>query len=170
MLLLTPNKAGNTHVYSVHIAKDGTCVYVGRGSIHDIISFRQLLVMPGFDESIEYEIRFHGTVKTPMEAWNLQMTVMREAIGYQPVFNTQEKMANRYRRVRCKNDGSVYRTAADAARHYDLAAGNLSNHLNKLPGFKTIKGLQFEYVLEDIPMDYLTAKGDAAPDYNPHTR
>lgn len=168
MLLLTPNKAGNTHVYSVHIATDGACVYVGRGSIHDIISFRQLLAMPGFDESIEYEIRFHGTTTSVTEAWNLQTTVMREAIGYQPVFNTQEKMANRYRRVRCKNDGSVYRSAIEVVRHYGIAQSALSQHLRRAKGFKSIKGLQFEYVLEDIPMEYLTAKGDDAPDYNPH--
>ena len=48
--------------------------------------------------------------------------------------------------VRCVTDGCEFPTIAAAARHYNISATMISNHLNGRAGYKHVKGLTFERI------------------------
>ena len=49
-------------------------------------------------------------------------------------------------RVQCIETGAIYQNAAQACRVMDISSAAMSNHLNKRPHCKTIKGFTFKRI------------------------
>lgn len=59
----------------------------------------------------------------------------------------QQNMDNGGKRVRCIETGQIFDTINQASREMGIDSSNLSKHLRGI-GYKTLKGLHFEYVEE----------------------
>lgn len=67
---------------------------------------------------------------------------------YQPHCNINGKPIIRGARVRCLSTGAIFDNAAAAARFFNVSPTQLSSHLNKKPGFKSVRGLVFEFTTD----------------------
>lgn len=55
-------------------------------------------------------------------------------------------MRSPYHRVKCLDTGVTYNSASDCAKAMGVSQSSLSQHLRKMPGFKSVNGHRFEVV------------------------
>jgi hypothetical protein len=77
---------------------------------------------------------------TMIEASNYAFKLIREQ---RPHCNIHGRQPTRSQPVRCLQTGMEFETASAAAKHYGISVSAMSNHLNGLPGYKTLHKMIF---------------------------
>lgn len=132
------------YIYSVHDAA-GRVVYVGHDFISAIVNFDQLRRDPSFDVTQAYSVLVVGHCPTLAEARGKVVEYMRSLCGTNtPIFNMTADL-NRRRAVKCDQTGAIYQNASAACKALRIPHSNMSQHLAKRKGHKSIKGMTFSY-------------------------
>lgn len=48
--------------------------------------------------------------------------------------------------IRCMETGRIYESSKELCKEKDINQSNLSKHLNRMPGYKTVRGMTYERV------------------------
>lgn len=139
------------HVYNQH----QILVFVWHCKFTDILHLRECVKNPAFERNENHTIKIISWHKTQREA-NLEFDKIVKSWGINwPILNYTNYSNNHKNRIRCNQTGEIFYTHAEACRRHNLNASQLSQHLRRNPGFKSIKGLTFDYA------SYKTGKFDS---------
>lgn len=86
-------------------------------------------------------VRVQALFEHAHEAANDVARLVRE---HKPYCNIHGRRDAKGGPIRCVTEGKNFDNAADCARYYGFSPATLSNHLNKRPGYVTIRGMTFE--------------------------
>lgn len=140
----SPSHGCEYYIYSVHDAL-GRVVYVGHDFLQSIVNYDQLRRDPSFDVHQTYSILIVGHSPTLAEARGKVIEYTRQLCGtHTPIFNMTAGL-NRRRAVKCDQTGEVYQNAAAACKALRVPHSNLSQHLARRKGHRSIKGMTFSY-------------------------
>ena len=144
LFVSSPVHSCEYYVYSVHDATDRV-VYVGHDFISSIVNFETLKRDPSFDVKQTYSILITAHCQTLAEARGKAIEYMRQLCGSDtPIFNMTAAL-NRRRAVKCDQTGEIYQSAAAACVALRVPHSNMSQHLARRKGHKSIKGQTFSY-------------------------
>lgn len=128
--------------YKVYIIVDennpSKVLYLGVDRLSDAFS------MVKFRRCKEFDINTRYTI-TIVESHNNIDSAYNAAETLKDIFQPVALYTTSIRAVRCKETGVVYNTARQATIALGLSYSALYNHLKGKVGFKTVKGLTFEY-------------------------
>lgn len=145
MIMLKPFKTSYNYVYAIIDSITGEYVYINHGKLNDIVNFRNLMALPDFDKERDWVIVLYEAHDNIIDASNeVSALIKRLSGGKMPRFNmsiTKNKKAG----IRCIETGIIYRTQVEACESLGLYQSQLSNHLARKAGFKTVNGYTFEY-------------------------
>lgn len=88
-------------------------------------------------------MKLKATYETLFEASNHRYKIWMEN---KPFCNERGRVPTGRTMIRCIETGEVFENSSKACEQYSIPPGNMSNHLNRKPGHKTLKGLTFERV------------------------
>jgi len=131
-------------VYSLINIENSTVVHLG------FCRVTQLFTFPDFKGSVDQPlmVKTYGVFEnkgladrhTRQKANELGLTKMIQA----------RNINSTHGQIRCVDTGEIFSTIAEVSRSHGVDAGALSKHLNKQPGFKTVKNKIYERV-QHIP-------------------
>ena len=98
---------------------------------------------PDYNHNINYLVRVISFHNHRLEASNAVSAYFREN-GW-PALNLTQHV-NRHNPVKCEQTGQTFRNAAEACNMLGINRSQMSQHLRRTPGYKTIKGLVFSNV------------------------
>jgi hypothetical protein len=133
------------YVYTLQ-TDTGAVVYVGCGRLKQILTFKDVCGSPDYDPSAAYILTAISSHVRYVDAYNAVCRYILE-LGKTPLLNFGRALNRERRMVLCEQTGQTFASAAEAAKLLGLPAGNLSRHLAKQSGYKTVRGLTFKYVL-----------------------
>lgn len=125
-------------------ATDWEAIYVGHCRLDELPDLPDARANTAFRDMVEPNDQLRLTIicidpskhVCDVWTWTPRKTAVCNQIGTQ-----LEKAGSR--RVRCVEDGLEFDNASKAAKHYNISASSLYNHLNKRPSFKTVGGRRF---------------------------
>jgi len=95
-----------------------------------------------------YLSRIHSVHENEFEAVKARGALIRET--HMPKCNVEGTyVTSTVRKIRCMETGAIYRNQTELADAVDVAQSRVSNHMNKRKGFRTIRGLSYEYFYPD---------------------
>lgn len=141
MIKISENTKNNHWVYLVKSAS-GEVVYIGANRLKDIITLNAFNFRPEFDTTAEYEIEL-------LESYPDKINAIRAQRGYFALYGTPLFNRECRRVVRCTTTGEVFKTAVEACRKYGIEQSNMAHHMAGHSGFKSLKGFEFKYEVQD---------------------
>ena len=139
------------HVYN-HL---NILVFVWHCKFTDILELRECIKNPAFERNENHTIKIISWHKTQRETTLAFDKIVKSWGVNWPILNYTNYSNNHKNRIRCNQTGEIFYTHAEACRKHNLNASQLSQHLRRNPGFKSIKGLTFDYA------SYKTGKYDS---------
>jgi hypothetical protein len=109
----------------------------------NVIAAADAIKNPDWDHNKHYLLDVVSLHKHRLEASNA-LSAWIKAHGWPPLNLTQH--VNRHNPVKCEQTGQTFRNAAEACSMLGINRSQMSQHLRKTPGYKTIKGLTFTNV------------------------
>lgn len=143
-LHLVPKENDFFYLYTVK-RETGGVLFVGCDKIINIALFKQLITIPQFEKDKAYIIDIYTPHRKYYEGMNAVSSFINTFCASTPYFNTIQCLT-RTLPVQCVETGVIYDSANEACKALGIHNPRMSNHLNKRPGHKTIKGLSFVYV------------------------
>jgi hypothetical protein len=108
-----------------------------------VLTLSDVLKNPAFNVYAPHTLRIHALFPSQEIARaNLREYLIRQP--WPPLNKTSH--INHYCRIRCEQTGQEFRNAAEAAKLLGINAAQLSQHLRRMPGYKSIKGMTFSTV------------------------
>ena len=145
LLVFNPRDASEYYVFSLHSA-EGEVLYVGYDLMADIVSFKTLRKNPAFKDDQLYSIVIVGKGETQLVAHEKAVEYRKAMCGLKlPEFNMTASI-NRRMAVTCDQTGEVWRTAREACAALGIPTSNMSQHLNRTKGHRSVHGKTFSYV------------------------
>lgn len=137
----------NFWIYAVYNSKN-ELIFIWCSKIADIIVQQPLARIEGYDPNEMYSFYLLESYPTRLECERKIGWWMRnsELDGKMPEFNKRFRTYNGGKLVFCYTTGQTYPSATEAAKTLNLSLSALCNHLNKKPGFRTVKGHVFDYI------------------------
>lgn len=135
------------YVYTLSkTSKPQELLYIGAAKINDIFTFKDLLKNPTFEIDQSYQINVLSKYERLMDAKNAVGAAVRTLNDHRipPLNFTNYQRRNRM--IICDQTGVQYRSQVECARTHGINQGQLSKHLSREPGFRSIKGLTFSYM------------------------
>lgn len=142
------------YTYAVVIEATNELVFIWHDLLTDIANLKTLSAFPSFDSGKTYRIIVLDKADSPAEARHNTAHWIDNICGRParlPAYNRLSYSQQRSGGVRCIQTGAEFRNAADCARQMGLFPSALSNHLKHKPGYKTVKGWTFEYIIGTYP-------------------
>jgi hypothetical protein len=142
----TTLNALNNVRFVYHVSNNDGIIFVGIGTIPEIVSMRQLLQNPAFNinELVTVQAIEPG-YSNMRDAENALGLFVRNTLGGNTPYLNKTFAVNRYMPVKHDQTGIIYRNAAECCRINNIPSGTMSRHLAKIPGHKTIKGQTYSY-------------------------
>lgn len=131
-------------VYTLH-DDQGNLVFIYYGKVASAMSLRDLISNPAFDQNKQYTFTVQTIYPSQREAMSAQNAYI-QTFGTPSLNKTV--LWNRKTQVRCIETGQVWRNQLECAKSLGLNQSQLSQHLRRNPGFKSIKGMHFENVAD----------------------
>lgn len=148
MIKLTGNDAINSWcIYTLHDLNK-KLIFVFTSKLSTVCSLRDVISNPAFDVNATYTFTIAQIYNTQTEAHNALYQYV-QMFGM-PELNKTVRF-NRFGKVRCNETGQIWRNQNDCAKTLGINQGQLSLHLRRSPGYKTIKGLTFTNVTQSAP-------------------
>lgn len=94
-----------------------------------------------FKSGVQVTLRIIMTTTDAREAMNYAQAQVREK---RPFCNIRGYRQSGRTLVICNENGETYRSAADAAKALGLSQSQLTNHLNHVKGYRTVRGFTFK--------------------------
>ncbi len=132
------------HGWCVYVLYDstGTFTYIGASRISNVLGLTEVLKNPAFNIEELTTINITQHFSTQQEATAFVYNYLRN--NPWPALN-KTAHANHYSGVRNIRTGETWRNASDCAKANNINPAQLSQHLRKLAGYKTIKGEIYEH-------------------------
>lgn len=121
----------------------GMCPFYQMGVLPDAKS------NPFFKDDTNYILHVTDVCSTKGEALKTHSNRIRDN-GPMPIMNKHGYFYKRKGLIECIETGVTYQTASEAARINGSTQSNLSNHLNNKPGFRSVKGKTYRYVVDKV--------------------
>lgn len=119
-------------------------VFVWYCKFTDILELKECRKNPAFERDQIHTIQIVSWYRTVREANIAYLQIVKTWKDW-PILNYTNHINNHKNRIRCNQTGEIFHTHAEACRRHNLNASQLSQHLRRNPGFKSIKGMTFEY-------------------------
>ena len=129
-------------IYELRDIHTAAIVYVGCAPLIQLMSLPDVWRNPRFDEDKYYILDVTDYCENKIAAKNLHAQRIREKASW-PEYNRYSYEHKGM--IICEQTGEVFETIADAARVHAIDPGALSNHLNRKPGFKSVKKRTYSY-------------------------
>ncbi len=140
-IVIPKNVHSSWYVYEVLDVSDAL-MYIGFGKAADLLQLPELVANPAFDSSRPYRVKTVHECENRSQALNKASTLLM--VKGMPVLNRTARV-NRFGMVKCDQTGQIFKNAKIAAERMGISQPNLSQHLSRKPGHKTIKGMTFSY-------------------------
>ncbi len=125
-------------VYELRCKNTGIVDYIGYNQLHRLFSFGDVLSNPLVDDKHPYICTVTDIVDSKNEA--VQMRSFRcMSNGEVPRAMKYRSLASRSPFI-CHETGETFQTIQECVYRHGVGYGALCNHLNRKPGFKTVKG------------------------------
>lgn len=136
----------NTNLNHFYVVLDPTgVIYAGVGKIADVFTLARLKAFREFDLEVAYKVEILSSHVRLIDAQNALSSWIRQNGVKPPKYNMAQ--ATKYvRGIYCVETGKTYKSQTDAAADLNISQSALSQHLNRVPGHKSIKGLTFNYL------------------------
>ena len=131
-------------VYAVHTADDREPKFIWYDRLCDIITQSSLKRTEDYDPNVLYEFKILKCCDSKLKA-EMSLNEIIDMNGKTPPYNLRFYTYNNKYRIACIETGDVYNNASEACRLLKLPMSAMSNHLQRKPGFKQVKGLRFIY-------------------------
>lgn len=142
MLRFKPNQTTLYWLYT-YSTDDNTVVYWGVSYLNKILDMSGLLGLDSFDIDSSYTLNILGAYQHEHEAINHASRMFKTL----PVLNVEYvRKRAKGNMIQCIETGLIYKTQADACKILGISQSNLSNHLARRKGFKSVKGMRFFHV------------------------
>lgn len=143
-------------VYAVYDGND--LVFMWYDRLADIISMKSLMRTNGFDRNKPYTYVLLSGHNNRIDAENSLVVWLNksELKGKTPCYNFKFRNYNNNQRIVCLQTGDIFNTAKEACMLLGLSTSALCNHLAKRAGFRSVKGLTFDYI--DAPFNVKNIK------------
>lgn len=140
-----------TWVYAVY--DNNKLVFMWYDRLSDIIAMKSISKTEGYDINKPYTFVLLSAHKNRIEAENSLIVWLNksELEGKTPEYNTHFRNYNNNQRIVCLQTGDIFNTAAEACKLLGLSTSAMCNHLARRVGFRSVKGLIFEYI--DAPFN-----------------
>lgn len=147
MFKITGNNALNGWcIYTLHNAKNELC-FIWAAKIATVLGLREVLTNPAFDSEEVHTLSIVQIYNSYKDAQTALLNYMQ--VNRMPAYNKTIRY-NRYSRVKCNETGQVFRNQLEAAQIMGINQSQLSKHLRRAPGYKSIKNLTFSNIRADI--------------------
>lgn len=143
MLQLMPNQAASGWCVYTLTNEAGDIIFIWPNKISNALSLRDAMSNPHFDKTRPVKFSIIGFYDTQRDAQNAMGAWMR--YNTMPPLNRTVRFSH-YCMVQCDQTGQVYRNQTEAARMLGINQAQLSQHLRRASGYKTVKGLTFSLV------------------------
>ena len=143
-------------VYGVY---DGDkLVFMWYDKLADIISMKSLRKASLFNSNKPYTFALLSGHNNRIEAENSLVVWLNksELEGRTPEYNLHFRNYKNNLRIVCLQTGDIFNTSAEACKLLGLSTIALCNHLARRAGFRSVKGLIFEYI--DAPFNVKNVK------------
>lgn len=132
-------------VYTLTLANNPRPEFIWYCKFASVIAAVDALKNPDFSSTATYRLDIFGHYPDKMTAYNATSKYLKEN-GMPPLNLTQ--WFNRRQPIQCDQTGQRFKNAAEAATLLGLNRSQLSQHLRRNAGYKTIKGMTFTNVTE----------------------
>lgn len=131
-------------VYLHFINGDTTPIFAGVCRVRALLDMQEARGNSAWTELVlgptPIRIALIHTTDSYYEAVNFRMKYI---IAQKPICNMQGKSIGVSRIIVCNETGQEYASITEAARKMDAGLSNMTNHINRKPGFKSVKGYTF---------------------------
>ncbi len=140
--LATPEEMSRSWcVYTLLDKETAKTVYVGHCRLSQVFGMPDARLRPDFDGTRPVILRVD--IITPHRtAAQIAAQGIINKMGTPPINRRQP-----FTRIKCVDTGEIWKSANACAAAHELAQPALSNHLNNMPGYRSVKGRQYERVL-----------------------
>ena len=150
-LLLGEKTINGYWVYAVYDVFN-RLLFLNYGKLDDIVHNRPIRALSCFDIKELYKIYLLEICATEWDAknslnWWIDNSELKGAL---PPWNYIYKKYNNDKFIRCVTNGELFINANEIVKTYGVSQSALSCHLRKIKGYKTVKGMQFEYCDQSI--------------------
>lgn len=130
------------HAWGIYTLSNdrGEVDFIWPNKLATSLNLKDVLSNPQFDLNKPYIFNIAGIYNTKYEAQNAFSAYLRQ-YGM-PSLNKTVRY-NRYSQVQCNETGKIWRNATECAKEMGINGGQLSQHLRRNPGYRTISGLTF---------------------------
>ena len=144
MLQFTAKQAMDS--WCVYTLKDSTgkIIFIWSAKLSSALSILEARSNPHLNLEVVMTFEILGIFPTQTDARNAMVEWLRQ--NFYPSLNRTVRLGH-YNPVRCIETLQVWPSQAECARQLGLNQGQLSQHLRRSPGFKTIRGLTFEHTV-----------------------
>lgn len=137
---LNSNSYKSYHAYTMLDGEE--VVFIGYDKLVNIISLTVPAAHPDFKQGHDYTVQIHQPAYVnSIDAANHASSLIT---GETPPLN-RGSYARFNRVIVCEQTGQSFETQEEAARVCNISQPQLSKHLRRLPGHKSVKGLSFIY-------------------------
>lgn len=141
------------------MAQDSWCVYylhddnqkiifVFYSKLANSMSISALLSNPAFNVNQLYNFQIYNTYQTSREAQNGLGEFLK--LYGMPELNKTIKW-NRMTRIECIETGKIFKNQYECAKLQAINQSQLSQHLRRNPGYKSIKGMTYRNIISNSP-------------------
>lgn len=158
-LYLSGNMSDSYWVYAistVRLTGEKELKFMWCDKMTDIVNFKTLKKCFDYDPNLTYEIEFLARTNNRIEGDNKLNNLIR-LNGKTPPYNLRMVTYGNRMRILCIDTGVIYQNAQEIIRQLGLNQSVLSNHLNRRPGYRTVKGYRFIYT--DAPYNITNIPG-----------
>lgn len=141
--LVNPNEVVKQWVvYSVRDIQTAKMIFVGTSKITQLFNFADFRKLDNYNMDDSYIIMIEDIVDNIGLAERSAATIrIKNNVRIYPQLRSTP--------VRCVDTGETFNSLVDACQTHGLTQSHLSNHLNRKPGFKTVKGKIYEKITFD---------------------
>lgn len=127
-------------VYSITKAGESAPDFVWISKLSNVSTVTDALKNPDFDKRANYWLQVISYHPNKLAALNAQGAWMKE--HGTPIMNKTQHI-NRRNPVQCEQTGQIWQNARECATALGINQSQLSQHLRRNPGYKSVKGLTF---------------------------
>lgn len=145
-MFITPRESQNFYTYFLRNPYTSEILYCGVDKLPDIFNFTHLRKHSQFDISVPYLIELRTNHPFLVHAKNKQSELLKvECAGKRPPFNWME-IEHKTKQIKDDDSGQIFKSQQEICKIMGLNQGQLSKHLARAPGYRTVKGHRFSYV------------------------
>ena len=126
--------------------KAGVLVFIWAAKLANAMSARDAMSNPALKDDEDYYFQIAGVYPDQRHAQAALGEYLRK--NPWPEFNKTVRW-NRRTRVKCNETGQTWRNGAECASQLGINRAQLSQHLRRNPGYKTIRGLTFSNIPDE---------------------